>query len=232
MEFSENTKSGYYREYYSSGRLRREIPFTKESESKSLIAHGIEKLFYEDKDSEGNETYTILEENLYKNGERCGIWRRYSIDGGLMEETNYDTVILPEDSNFYSCNNKEFYPDLGKLKLENNKDWGKEYYEDGSVKAEWSNKDYMKCGDYIMYYRDGNIQMRCKYLDEINRDGLMHKYFEDGTIKELWSYDKGKRIFVKKYFKNGNLKTEWLYDKNGNEISKKYYDKSGRLINK
>ena len=56
--------------------------------------------------------------------------------------------------------------------------------------------------------------------------------YKNGTIKELWSYDKGKRIFVKKYFKNGNLKTEWLYDKNGNEISKKYYDKSGRLINK
>ncbi|MCG6913073.1 hypothetical protein LJE86_04085 [bacterium BMS3Abin03] len=85
----------------------------------------------------------------------------------------------------------------------------------------------MKRGDYIKYYRNGNIEMRCKYLDEVNRDGLMHKYFENGRLKELWSYDKGKRKFVKKYFENGNLKTEWLYDEYGNDISKVYYDKNG-----
>ena len=115
----------------------------------------------------------------------------------------------------------------GKTWLENTKDWGKEYYENGSLKPEWINKDYMKRGDYIKYYRNGNIEMRCKYLDEVNRDGLMHKYFENGRLKELWSYDKGKRKFVKKYFENGNLKTEWLYDEYGNDISKVYYDKNG-----
>jgi antitoxin component YwqK of YwqJK toxin-antitoxin module len=120
----------------------------------------------------------------------------------------------------------------GKSWIENTKDWGKEYYEDGSLKAEWVNKDYLKCGDYIEYHRNGKIELKCKYLDGVNRDGLMHKYFEDGTLKELWSYDKGKRIFVKKYFNSGQLKTEWLYDKKGNEISKKYYDKEGHLIKK
>jgi len=93
--------------------------------------------------------------------------------------------------------------------------------------AEWGCKDYLKCGDYIEYHPNGKVKMKCKYLEGVeNRDGLMHKYFEDG------SYNKGKRIFVKKYFENGEVKTEWLYDKNGKEISKKYYDKDGNKIDR
>ena len=248
LKFSDNHKGGIYREYYESGKLRRETPFIIDKEYDNYLADGIERVYYEDIDSEGNDTYTILEENCYKEMERCGIWKKYSIDGGLMEETNMDTISETDSSLFYRVDRKEYYPETGNLKfeqykdwakgyynngniwLEDNKNWGKEYYENGSIKAEWSNKDYMKCGDYKEYHENGEVKMKCKYLDGVNRDGLMHKYFEDGNLKELWSYNKGKRKFVKKYFENGELKTEWLYDKSGNEISKKYYDKDGNKI--
>ncbi len=232
MIYSEDFKSGVYREYYLSGRLRREIPFIKESDFKWYRGHGTEKLFYEDLDSYGEETYTILEENFFNKGKRCGIWKRYSIDGGLMEETDFDKSITTNDTQFSGNERKEYYPASGKLKLEEYENWGKEYYEDGRVKAEWNNKNFMKFGKYIGYHRNGRISMTANYIDGIHRDGLMHKYFENGEIGELWNYNNGKRVFVKKYHENRVLKTEWLYDKDGNEVSKSYFDENGKLKRK
>jgi len=235
LKFSDNHKSVIYREYYESGKLRRETPFIIDNENGNYLADGIERVYYEDKDSEGNDTYTILEENCYKELERCGIWKKYSIDGGLMEETNYDEESESVDEFFELFSGvprKEYFPKTGNLSLEDYKDWGKEYYDDGSIRAQWSSKDYMKYGDYTEYHENGEVKMKCKYINGVDRDGLMHKYFEDGKLKELWSYNKGKRIFVKKYFENGEVKTEWLYDKNGKEISKKYYDKDGNKIDR
>jgi len=59
------------------------------------------------------------------------------------------------------------------------------------------------------------------------RDGLMYKYFDDCKVAELWSYNKGKRIFVKKYFYSGAMKTEWLYYSKDNEVSKTYFNVDG-----
>lgn len=229
IEFSEDFNSGYYREYYTSNKLRREVPFIKEPNRKNLLADGTERLYYEDLNSYGKETYTLLEENYFKKGDKCGKWKKYSIDGGLIGEDDMDTISFPSDSNFYGMERKEYYPESGNLKLEEHKDWGKEYYENGSIKAEWSNKDFMHCGSYVGYHKNGHVEMTVNYIDG-DRDGLMHKYFEDGKIRELWSYDKGNRIFVKKYFENGILKTEWLYDNDGKELSKKYYDRKGCFI--
>jgi len=229
LQYSDNNR-GIYKEYYTSGKLRREIPFIIDEEYGNYLADGIERVYYEDLDSYGNETYTIIEENCYKKMERCGIWKRYSIDGGVMEETNYDKESESVDESFglfVGTEQKGYYPDSGKIRIEEYKDWGKSYYENGKLMAEWSNKDYLKCGDYIEYYENGNVKMKCRYIDGVNRDRFMHKYFEDGKLKELWNYNKGKRKFVKKYYENGNLKTEWLYDENGNEITKMYYDKNG-----
>lgn len=227
IEFTEDYSSGIYREYYLSNKLRMEVYFIKDNARKALSADGIERIYYEGLNSSGEETYTIVEENFYKKAIKCGIAKRYSIDGGLMEIVDYDSEILTPHGLFSGHNRSEFYPETGSLKLEEHKDWGKEYYLNHSIKAEWKNKDYER-GDYIEYHENGKVKMRCNYLDGINRDGLMYKYFDDGKIKELWSYNKGKRIFVKKYFPSGVLKTEWLYDVKGKEISKIYYTESGK----
>lgn len=230
IEFSEDYNSGYYREYYSSNNLRREVSFIKESDSRNLLADGLERVYYEDLDSNGEETYLLIEENSYKKSDKCGISKKYSIDGGLMSEEFWDTRIHIDGSIFYGIERKEYYPSTSNLKLEEYKDWGKEYYESGSIKAKWTNINYLKCGDYIGYHENGQVKMTVNYNDSNNRDGLMYKYFDNGKLKELWSYVNGNRKFVKKYFGNGILKTEWLYDDYGNEISKKYFDINGNLI--
>jgi len=236
IEFSEDYNSGFYREYWLSNNLRREVHFIKESDSTGLSSDGIEKIYYEGLNSSGEEeVYVLIEENQYKMSQLCGISKKYSMDGGLMGETDWDSMTSTESSLFYGIERKEYYPETGILKLEEHKEWGKEYYSNLSLKAEWKNKSYMKCGDYKEYHENGNVKMSVNYvlIDGIGtRDGIMTKYFQDGKTSEIWSYEKGKRVFVKKYFSSGVLKTEWLYDVNGNEVSKKYFNEKGDQIKK
>jgi|ERR1035437_823614 antitoxin component YwqK of YwqJK toxin-antitoxin module len=230
IEFSKEYDSGYYREYYLSNKLKREVPFIKDIEGQVLYAEGIERIYYEDLDSNGKDTYTLLEEIPFKKSNRCGISTTYSIDGGVLEKKDWDSMTSTESSLFYGTDRKEYYPETGSLKLEEYNEWGKEYYPNLSLKAEWKNKSYMKCGEYKEYHENGNVKMTVNYvlIDGIGtRDGLMYKYFDDGKVAELWSYNKGKRIFVKKYFYSGALKTEWLYDSEGNEVSKTYFNVDG-----
>lgn len=229
LEFTDENRSGFYREFYASGKLRREVPFISIGEENTYYADGVEKIFYEDLDSEGNETYTILEENEYKQGERDGIWKTYSIDGGLMKEDYFNDVIDAKPG-FYGLKQIEYFPSTKKIATINEKDNGKAYYENGSLKAEWKNKNYFKEGDYIEYYETGNLKMKVTYIDG-ERDGLMPKYYEDGTLKEEWKYSNGVRIYVKKFYPNGMIKSEWLYN-NGELIEKNEFDKNGNLKTK
>ena len=138
IKFPNNDNDGVYKEYYKSGKLRRQIPFICGDNDDDFYAHGIETLYYEDKDSEGNDTYTILEENEFRNMEKVGISKKYSIDGGLLSEQFNDEIIDLEDG-FYGMKYKEYHNSNGALALIEEKDWGKAYYENGELKAEWTN---------------------------------------------------------------------------------------------
>lgn len=225
IEISNDNKKGVYKEYYKSGKLRRLVPFIIGDSPDDLYAHGIEIIYYEDKDSNGNDTYTILEENEYKNMDRIGIWKKYSIDGGLLSEHYYDDVIDLGDG-FYGLKYKEYHNSNGALALSNEKNWGKAYYENGDIKAEWQNVNFRNDGHYIEYHENGIVKMEVHYKSG-TRFGIMNKYYPDGKQKEKWSYtDEGKRVFVNKYYNNGKIKSEWIY-KDGGLENKIEYDNKG-----
>lgn len=222
-----NNNNGIYREYYKSGKLRRQIPFIISENIDVLYAHGIETLYYEDKDSEGNNTYTILEENEYSNMEKVGIWKKYSIDGGLLSEHFFNDILELEDG-YYGIKYKEYHSTNGTLAYIEEKDGGKSFYINGNLRAEWTNINYWKDGQYREFYENGKLKMNVNYKNGV-RYGIMNKYYPDGEQKEKWSYtDDGQRIFVNKYYINGRLKSEWNY-KNGELIQKIEYDKNGNI---
>ena len=216
---------GIYKEIYKSDNVRIEIPFIIVNDN--FYAHGVEKIYYEGLDDMSQrQVYVINEENNFVNGSKSGIQKQYFTNGQLMYETLLEEPGKPNHQKYY----KKYHLN-GSLKEEVYPNWGKKYYESGELLASWNSYNYVIIGEYIQKFRNGAISMRVNYLDD-DRDGLTHKFFESGKLKELWGYEKGKRKFVKKYFDNGNIKTEWLYDRDGNEISKTYYDIKGNLISK
>ncbi len=227
VSFTDSFKQGYYNEYYKSGKLLRELPFILTGEN-SYEVNGIEKTYYEGENDEGKSVYVLLEENKYKNGERIGISKRYGTNGKITSESNNDNLSDVFSNGVFGMEYKDYYPNNGKLKLDNQKDFGKEYYESGKLKADWTNENYMKKGIHTEYYESGQVKMKVLHIDSVNRDGLMQKYFEDGTLKELWSYDKGIRLFIKKYYPSGQIKSEWLYN-NGELTKKTEYNVKGEI---
>ena len=226
ISISHENKNGLYKEYYKSGRLRRVVHFIMTYSQNDLYAHGSELIYYEDKDSEGKNTYTLLEENEYNNMQSIGISKRYSIDGVLIGEHFYDEVISFRDG-ICGMKYKEYHNSNGALALINEKTWGKSYYENGNLKADWENKDYRNDGGYKEYHENGLLKMEVHYKNG-TRYGIMNKYFPDGNQKEIWTYnEKGERISIKKYYNNGILKSDWIYG-NGELIKKIEYDKNGK----
>lgn len=226
IEFIKNFTEGIYREFYKSKRLRREVPFIISDSGRSYTANGVEKIFYEDLDSYGKKTYTILHENEYKNGIRVGIWKTYSIDGGLLKEDFYDEEIITVNG-FLGHKYKEYHNIIGTLALIEEKSFGKAYYKNGNIKAEWENKNFEKNGQYREFHENGELKMEVKYNNG-TRYGIMNKYYPDKKLKEIWNYnEKGERIFVKKYYNDGQLKTEWIYE-NGVQIQNNEFDKYGK----
>lgn len=222
LEFNEAKTRIIYREYYSSGNLRREIPFSKNGVNGNFYIDGKILLFYEDKDSNDVDTYTILEEKEYDKAIRKGIWKTYSIDGGILSETFYDNIIDPNHLNKV-LKWKEYHNSNGQLALTNERDFGKSYYDNGNLKAEWTNNDFKYHGEYREYYEDGVIKITVNYIDG-SRDGIMYKYFQNQKLKEQWEYSLGVRNYIKKFYSDGSLKTEIKY-KNGIEISKIEFSK-------
>jgi antitoxin component YwqK of YwqJK toxin-antitoxin module len=226
--FINGFKKGIYKEFYKSGKLLRELPFISTSENKYEI-HGIEKTYYQGENDDCKATYVLIRENEYKKGLLVGISKEYGTNGQLMSELNNDKTSYVGSNVVFGVEYKNYYPINGKLKLENYKDYGKEYYENGKLKAEWKNENYLKKGIFTEYYESGAIKMQVMHIDEVKRDGLMHKYYENGTLKELWSYDKGNRQFIKKFFPSEKIKSEWLYS-NGELIKKIVYNQLGEII--
>lgn len=216
---------GLYAEFYKSGMLRRRLEFS-ELDCGDYVFHGEEVIFYEDEDSEGEDTYTILEENKYLKGERVGIWKTYSIDVGLMTETNYDKSITTGNG-FYGVEYKNYYPDSGQIALFQERNSGHSFYPDGKLKAEWESLDFVHHGKFIEYHPNGQIKLTVNYKN-MSREGIMLKYYESGSIKEEWEYEDGQRLSIFKYYESGVVKSEWIYV-SGNLQKKLIYDKNGNL---
>ena len=74
-----------------------------------------------------------------------------------------------------------------------------------------------KTGYWEHYYSNGNIRLKCGYLNGI-RDGLFEVFFYDGTLQTKGSFKKGRKhgewVF---YHSNSNLFKKTMYD-NGFEI--------------
>ena len=216
IELKEASCTGIYREYYKSGKVHIEVPFI--IEDAYYLANGIVREFYEGYDDDSHSlVYNLRQEGTIEKGIRNGIQKEYYTNGKLYYESLFET-------------NEKYYKKYhlnGNLAEEVYPNYGEKYYETNELKATWKSNEYIMIGEYRETYPSGSLKMNVNYIKG-DRDGLMYKYFEDGSFKEIWNYSKGVRNFIKKYYPNGNIKSEWFY-KNGELENKVEYDKKGNI---
>lgn len=133
---------------------------------------------------EGNvvtESYTRRKSDFAKHG----TFNRFSLEGKLIEKSEY------QDDNLHG--KQEFFHANGKVQ---------EYvhYENG-----------VHHGDYKTFFDNGQVELEGKYLNGV-MEGELRAYYKSGQLKEVVLFKKGQEMGpFKEYHENGNLKTEGTY---------------------
>lgn len=70
------------------------------------------------------------------------------------------------------------------------------YWKDGTLHSHQMEKNDLKHGICIWYYANGVKKTEANYVEDA-ADGEMKLFDENGLIKEIWTYDKGKKLSVK-----------------------------------
>lgn len=210
LQFISDDRMKYF-EYYHDNKLRKETDFLLKDQDQ-IVIDGSDKQYYYGRNDNEEIYYCLQSVNHYKRGNFDGKQQIFATNGKLRTESWYeDNVRILE---------KDFDIDNGNLIEELHPEFGKKYYPDGKLKAEWKSIEFQIIGQYTEYHPNGNIKMVVNYNDAGNRDGEMKKYFLNNSIKEKWVYSDGTRRYIEKYNQDGSIKSKWYYDENGKEANK------------
>lgn len=234
--FKKNVKNGFTNIYYKNYILKKSTPFKdgyEDGVSKKYSKDGrvitifkykkgflVDRIKINRKDSKEKkhgkwkwfyDNGVVKSEGYFLHGKKNGYFKLYTREGDLL--------------NIEKWKNNEKLVDVAELaKLEIKK----EYYANGTIKAEASYKNNKPEGIRREYNKNGKIVASYIFnegkkiaegiIDEEGiRDGKWKEFYnKSGELRAVGEYDKGKKIGEWKfYFKNGNLEQIGKYNKKG-----------------
>ncbi len=168
----------------------------------------------------------------FKNGELHGKKTLYNPNGNLQINLFYNRGKLIAYS--YLDENQNEVP---KVEIKNETANILAYYPNGSKAQEFSIKNGLYEGSYIVYHENGQIRYKIEYQNGL-RDGLDETFYEDGTLKErnkftqddldgkATTYHENGKLASSITYKLGKRHGEALYYNEKEELTKKelYYD--------
>nr|MBP3724206.1 hypothetical protein [Campylobacter sp.] len=158
---------------------------------------------------------------------------------GIDENENRTKIFIFKKvvyERFSKFNGKiqQFHKNTGKIALEYNiKNGLREgnhtiFYPNGQSKKIIQFKNNIPNGDFIGFYKNGNLKYKAILLD-----GKLHGkalfWYEDGLKAGECELNMDKFVYLTQYHQNGQLKLDVKFDK-GEPIFLKQYDKNGSLM--
>ncbi|MEI6683311.1 MAG: toxin-antitoxin system YwqK family antitoxin [Bacteroidota bacterium] len=185
VTYKDDKKNGYLKEYAENGDLLKISKYVDDLLQPD--AEEIQKLEVQ------NEYYPdgkVRISAMFRNGVPEGITREYNAEGIVEKSVLYKNgVVIGE----------------GVIKDDGNRDghW-KDYYSDGSLKAEGNYDNGKQVGEWKYYHPNGKIEQTGKFSKQGKLEGTWKWYFDNGKLLREENYRNG--------LKDGNS-TE--YDENG-----------------
>jgi uncharacterized protein len=142
--------------------------------------------------------------NVDDNGNRHGEYKRFDIDGVILETGQYEDGFQ-----------------IGKKII---------FYEKNLLEQESEYKEGEMHGMHKVYFKNGKLKTQATYQrGELN--GPFKQFYEDGSIKEVLNFDGGEENGpFEEYYKSGKLKWQGTYY-NGKEVSKlTLFDEQGTIL--
>jgi antitoxin component YwqK of YwqJK toxin-antitoxin module len=133
-------------------------------------------------DALGCTAGTKIEEGIYKDNRKVGVWRSFWCTGKIKYELVYNADR--------SVSSKDYYPD-GKLK------------EEGT----WNSIGWI--GSYKTYHPNGKLYFEWEYDQSGKRTGRQRYYYDNGNLMFDGEWNGGKEAgVIKEYYENGALRSE------------------------
>jgi len=195
--YKDDKKNGYFKDYTENGDLIRVVKYV--NDVAQTDAAEIQKLQVQ------NEYYPdgkIRSTTMYRDGVPEGVKREFNPDGQVTKSVEYhEGAIIGE----------------GIVLEDGSRDgpW-KEFYSDGSLRAEGKYESGKHVGEWKFYHPNGKIEQTGKYLKSGKPDGTWKWYFDNGQLLREETYYNGlKDGLSEEYDENGNLveRGEYLEDK-------------------
>ncbi len=128
-----------------------------------------------------------VEEGLYQENRKTGIWELYYCSGMTKGKTTF----------------RNGRPD-GYTVM---------YHENGKVSEEGTWKINKWVGNYKLYYNNGQVQGEFRYSLVGKREGPQKYYYDNGQVMTEGSWANGKEAgIVKEYYETGEVKAEKIYN--------------------
>ena len=185
--FKNDKKNGYFKKYSKKGDLisiEKYIDDILQPEAAEIQKLEVEKEYYTDG--------KVKSTTLYRNGIREGIRIEFSPEGQIIQAIEYRNGILAGEG----------------LVLEDgsrNGHW-KEYYPNGSLKAEGDYNNGKKTGTWKYFHSNGKLEQTGLYNKDGKPEGIWRWYFDSGQLVREENYYKGKRDGLSEEFdENGVL---------------------------
>ncbi len=191
--YKHGLKHGYFKEYDLNGNLLSAIKFVegeKFEKAEELQKLDVRTDYYPNGKVKVVATYT-------KDGIPEGVRREYNEEGKVEKSFifRYGKII-----------GEGIFTDAG-LKQGN---W-KEYYDNGSIKAEGDYLNDLKNGNWRYYYKSGNLEETGSYVNN-KPDGKWYWYYSDGSLLREESFYNGLPDgMLTEYDKVGNIITQGDY---------------------
>ncbi len=134
----------------------------------------------------------------FRNGKPEGIRREYDRNGKVVAASVFKNGILTGEG-------------IIDDRMEKDGPW-KEYYDDGSLRAEGVYTSGKRTGNWKFYYADGSLQQEGAYNKYGNYDGEWKWYFPSGKLLRSEFFINGREEgMMQEFDENGNTVVEGLY---------------------
>lgn len=149
--------------------------------------------FGSDRPSSGVQKYGKVEEGYFVNGRKEGVWIQYHKDGKTISlKGNYNNNRPEGDYKRYFKNGK--LREAGSFSKDGYKGQLTRYYSNGKTAYQGSyNNSGMENGTVRYFHENGNVALEYT-LKNNSVDGIVKRYFEDGSLKESFIVSSGGKI--------------------------------------
>lgn len=170
--YKDDLKNGYFKEYAENGDLIRILKYVEgsvQAEAAEIQKLEVQKEYY----SNGK----IRVSSMFRNGIPEGIRKEYDTTGKIEKAQLFKNGHIVGE---------------GIVKEDGNREgsW-KEYYEDGSLKAEGAYENDKPVGKWKYYYQSGKTEQTGSYTRQGKKDGVWKWFYETGALLREETYRSG-----------------------------------------